>query len=177
MCSSPWRGCQAPPSSHGRCASRAISALRPLQEANSAPVSVLRSDGSSATVPASALKVGNLVILHKDQRVPADVVLLRTADRSGTCFIRTDQLDGETDWKLRCVRPLPARWVSVRRLTTVSGHRSTCMAHSVSVASTQALPSDATLFQVDAEVYGGRTRRGRGGGGEARPWSVQRAWR
>jgi len=28
-------------------------------------------------------------------------VLLRTTDKSGGVFIRTDQLDGETDWKLR----------------------------------------------------------------------------
>jgi magnesium-transporting ATPase (P-type) len=29
-------------------------------------------------------------------RVPADMVLLRTTDKSGAVFIRTDQLDGET---------------------------------------------------------------------------------
>ena len=28
-------------------------------------------------------------------------VLLRTTETTGACFIRTDQLDGETDWKLR----------------------------------------------------------------------------
>ena len=33
--------------------------------------------------------------------MPADIVLLKTSEKSGTCFIRTDQLDGETDWKLR----------------------------------------------------------------------------
>jgi len=33
--------------------------------------------------------------------VPADIVLLKTSEKSGSCFIRTDQLDGETDWKLR----------------------------------------------------------------------------
>lgn len=40
-------------------------------------------------------------MVEKDQRVPADMVLLRTSDRGGSCFVRTDQLDGETDWKLR----------------------------------------------------------------------------
>src|SRR5271170_8471582 len=47
------------------------------------------------------LKVGDLVKVHKDQRVPADIMLLRTGDGTGEAFIRTDQLDGETDWKLR----------------------------------------------------------------------------
>jgi len=37
--------------------------------------------------------------------VPADLVLLRTSEKVGTCFIRTDQLDGETDWKLRLAVP------------------------------------------------------------------------
>ena len=37
----------------------------------------------------------------QDQRVPADMVFVRTTEKSGSCFIRTDQLDGETDWKLR----------------------------------------------------------------------------
>ncbi|KAH3772807.1 hypothetical protein DPMN_174154 [Dreissena polymorpha] len=39
--------------------------------------------------------------VFQDQRVPADMVLLRTTEKTGSCFIRTDQLDGETDWKLR----------------------------------------------------------------------------
>ncbi|VEL16768.1 unnamed protein product, partial [Protopolystoma xenopodis] len=49
--------------------------------------------------------VGDIICIDKDQRVPADVVLLWTSDRQGTCFIRTDQLDGETDWKLRQAIP------------------------------------------------------------------------
>ena len=39
--------------------------------------------------------------LQKFSQVPADVILLRTTEKTGSCFIRTDQLDGETDWKLR----------------------------------------------------------------------------
>jgi hypothetical protein len=31
------------------------------------------------------------------------MILLRTTEQDGTCFLRTDQLDGETDWKLRLV--------------------------------------------------------------------------
>lgn len=47
------------------------------------------------------LKVGDLVRLHKDRRIPADMVLIQSSDASGEAFIKTDQLDGETDWKLR----------------------------------------------------------------------------
>jgi len=99
--------------------------------------------------PSKDLKVGDVLVLGKDQRVPADVVILKsfvtetvngedvdsdavvitdpedalveeaatgqqldndttTADPSGggEAFIRTDQLDGETDWKLRLAVPL-----------------------------------------------------------------------
>jgi phospholipid-translocating ATPase len=76
------------------------------------------------TVPSSKLRVGDFVILEKNQRVPADCVLLHASDRSGTCFVRTDQLDGETDWKLR-----------------------------VAIEATQALENDAELLQLDAEIY------------------------
>ncbi|KAL1741990.1 hypothetical protein HDZ31DRAFT_84446 [Schizophyllum fasciatum] len=60
---------------------------------------------NTRSVPSSSLRVGDLIRLEKNQRVPADVVLLHTSDASGTCFIRTDQLDGETDWKLRVAVP------------------------------------------------------------------------
>lgn len=115
------------------------------------------------TKPSRDLKVGDVIVLEKDQRVPADVVILKSfsaetassgsleeaplapqpGDASlvdmgenasapdpvqqaraaegkslvntttssdpgsgGEAFIRTDQLDGETDWKLRLAAPI-----------------------------------------------------------------------
>lgn len=84
----------------------------------------LNSSARARSVPSSSLRVGDLVRLEKNQRVPADMVLLHTSDASGTCFIRTDQLDGETDWKLR-----------------------------VAVPECQKLSAD-DIIQLDAEVYG-----------------------
>lgn len=52
-------------------------------------------------VPLKNLKVGDLVRLYKDRRIPADMVLIQSSDANGDAFIKTDQLDGETDWKLR----------------------------------------------------------------------------
>ena len=75
-------------------------------------------------VPASELGVGDLVQIESKQRVPADMVLLRTTNRNGASFIKTDQLDGETDWKLR---------------------------HAV--AFTQALSSDNDLLALDGRLY------------------------
>uniref|UniRef100_A0A671MBL2 Phospholipid-transporting ATPase n=1 Tax=Sinocyclocheilus anshuiensis TaxID=1608454 RepID=A0A671MBL2_9TELE len=59
-----------------------------------------------------------------NQRIPADMIFLRTSEKTGSCFIRTDQLDGETDWKLR-----------------------------ITVACTQRLPALGDLFSVSAYVY------------------------
>jgi phospholipid-translocating ATPase len=75
------------------------------------------------TKPSKDLKVGDIVKLSKNQRVPADLVILKSVsadaqaldlddltteedNNSGEAFIRTDQLDGETDWKLRLASPL-----------------------------------------------------------------------
>uniref|UniRef100_A0A8D8VQQ7 Phospholipid-transporting ATPase n=1 Tax=Cacopsylla melanoneura TaxID=428564 RepID=A0A8D8VQQ7_9HEMI len=90
------------------------------------------SDGECRTelVAASKLKVGDLIYVEKDQRVPADIVLLRTTEKSGACFVRTDQLDGETDWKLR-----------------------------IAVVETQKLDCDARLFDIHATMYAEKPQR------------------
>lgn len=54
-------------------------------------------------IAACKIEVGHIIQIQANQRVPADVIFLRTTDVAGSCFIRTDQLDGETDWKLRSV--------------------------------------------------------------------------
>ncbi|CAF0724837.1 unnamed protein product [Rotaria sp. Silwood1] len=76
------------------------------KELNSQMYTLLCANGRRKKVPSSQLQVSDVIIIQKNQRVPADVVLLQTSDKSGTCFIRTDQLDGETDWKLRIAAPM-----------------------------------------------------------------------
>lgn len=56
---------------------------------------------SNSPIMAKDLNIGDIVTIHKDQRVPADLILLQSSEKSGESFIKTDQLDGETDWKLR----------------------------------------------------------------------------
>ncbi|SCU78365.1 LADA_0A05292g1_1 [Lachancea dasiensis] len=60
----------------------------------------------SHLVPSKDLKVGDLIKIGKGARAPADLVLLQSSEASGENFIKTDQLDGETDWKLRIACPL-----------------------------------------------------------------------
>ena len=48
------------------------------------------------------IRVGDIIKVNQNERLPADLMLLYTTqEESGNIFIRTDQLDGETDWKLR----------------------------------------------------------------------------
>ncbi|KRZ40142.1 putative phospholipid-transporting ATPase IIB, partial [Trichinella pseudospiralis] len=62
--------------------------------------------GGREEVKSSQLVVGDIINVYKNQRIPADIVLIRTLEKTGTCFVRTDQFDGETDWKLRIACPL-----------------------------------------------------------------------
>uniref|UniRef100_A0A3Q2XR57 Phospholipid-transporting ATPase n=1 Tax=Hippocampus comes TaxID=109280 RepID=A0A3Q2XR57_HIPCM len=93
------------------------------KEVNSQIYSKLSTRGTTK-IKSSNIQVGDLIIVEKNQRVPADMIFLRTSERNGSCFLRTDQLDGETDWKLR----LP-------------------------VACTQRLPTAADLLQIRSYVY------------------------
>lgn len=68
---------------------------------NREPFTKLERGGRLVSIPASSIKVGDLLVLTRNQRIPADCVLLHTTESSCTTFVRTDQLDGETDWKLR----------------------------------------------------------------------------
>lgn len=75
------------------------------RESNGQLFKKLTIDGS-IMIPSSDICIGDVIELEKNQRVPADMILLRTLDRTGTVFIRTDQLDGEIDWKVRVAIPM-----------------------------------------------------------------------
>ncbi|XP_013389080.1 probable phospholipid-transporting ATPase IIB [Lingula anatina] len=93
------------------------------QEMNSQKYQRLTRTGIESA-PSSDIRVGDIIIVEKNQRVPADLILLRTTEKTGACFIRTDQLDGETDWKLR-----------------------------LAVPGTQKLPSDEDLHEITGQAY------------------------
>ena len=78
------------------------------KKTNSTLVQVLNlnysgTDAVRSNKQSSELEIGDIIVLTKDSRVPADIVVLKTFNESkeNQSFIRTDQLDGETDWKLR----------------------------------------------------------------------------
>ncbi|SCU87370.1 LAFA_0E06326g1_1 [Lachancea sp. 'fantastica'] len=47
------------------------------------------------------VKVGDIVRVHNDDEIPADIVLLSSSDADGGCYLETKNLDGETNLKVR----------------------------------------------------------------------------
>jgi phospholipid-translocating ATPase len=123
------------------------------REVNSQKYKKLIPDQLPQLVPSSKLKVGDIIIVEKDERVPADLVLLRTSDKSGAVFVRTDQLDGELRVRILQLTGLnnsrtPGFWWS---LSICSGE--TDWKLRLAVSATQKLVSDSELFNIGASIY------------------------
>lgn len=81
----------------------------------------LKKDGTFKKVNGANIKVGDIIKVYQNERIPADMVLLQTTEKSGSVFIRTDQLDGETDWKLRKAVGMTQNLPIHQRLAEYSG--------------------------------------------------------
>lgn len=67
-------------------------------EENSRKILVLREEGFKRTTW-NQLLVGDIIKLNENEYFPADVLILRTSEPKGQCFIETKNLDGETNLK------------------------------------------------------------------------------
>jgi phospholipid-translocating ATPase len=68
------------------------------------------------------IQIGDMIEINQNERIPADMVIFKTFDESGTVFIRTDQLDGETDWKLRKAPSLSQSLPTLESLFELKGN-------------------------------------------------------
>lgn len=48
-----------------------------------------------------SVRVGDIVRVHNNDEIPADIILLSTSDSDGACYVETKNLDGETNLKVR----------------------------------------------------------------------------
>merc|ERR1712066_818992 len=51
------------------------------------------------------IRVGDIILLRLNDVIPADLLLLKSSDKKGICFIETANIDGETNLKQRRVVP------------------------------------------------------------------------
>lgn len=50
----------------------------------------LKKDGTFKNISAADIRVGDIIKLNQNERVPADMILLHTTEKSGSIFLRTD---------------------------------------------------------------------------------------
>jgi phospholipid-translocating P-type ATPase (flippase) len=72
---------------------------------NERAFAVVQPNGRVQHVRAAQIRVGQLVLVRRDDEVPCDLLLVRTSEDEGlgmgTCYVQTTNLDGEADLKLR----------------------------------------------------------------------------
>ncbi|ALC48589.1 CG9981 [Drosophila busckii] len=74
---------------------------------NRSPVTIIR-NGVESIIQSQNVAAGDLIVVERDCDVPCDLVLLRSTDPHGKCFITTANLDGESNLKTLMVpRDLP----------------------------------------------------------------------
>mmetsp|Transcript_33556 Transcript_33556/g.84499 ORF Transcript_33556/g.84499 Transcript_33556/m.84499 type:complete len:1400 (-) Transcript_33556:257-4456(-) len=68
---------------------------------NTAVTHVLNPDGNLSDVRWEDVKVGDIVKVEDNELIPADLLCLNVALPDGVCFIKTTNLDGESNLKIR----------------------------------------------------------------------------
>jgi phospholipid-translocating ATPase len=57
--------------------------------------------GVKMSIESQDISVGDLIYMESNNEAPCDLVILKTSDETGGCYIQTANLDGETDYKSR----------------------------------------------------------------------------
>ncbi|AEO56553.1 hypothetical protein MYCTH_2301640 [Thermothelomyces thermophilus ATCC 42464] len=107
------------PRSDGRASPGFFRRGKPVRDAGT-QVTELESVGSSEDAESGQwtkiewqdLRVGDIIRLHRDEDVPADIILLHATGPNGVAFIETMALDGETNLKTKQACPLLAKHCS-----------------------------------------------------------------
>jgi phospholipid-transporting ATPase len=75
-----------------------INRFRSDREVNNRPATIIRG-GVRTESHWKNIKTGDIVCLHNNDAIPADLVILSTSDVEGNCFVETAAIDGETNLK------------------------------------------------------------------------------
>ncbi|EEA07554.1 phospholipid-translocating P-type ATPase, flippase family protein [Cryptosporidium muris RN66] len=90
------------------------------KECNNKKYKIITSSGVKE-VKSCKIEVGNIIEVNTNDRIPADILFLRTNDPTGTVFVRTDQLDGETDWKVKRALGITQHFENIDNIFQLNG--------------------------------------------------------
>mmetsp|Transcript_8499 Transcript_8499/g.24371 ORF Transcript_8499/g.24371 Transcript_8499/m.24371 type:complete len:1512 (+) Transcript_8499:120-4655(+) len=75
------------------------------RKTNTSTTRVLKQNGSQEDVLWEDVVVGDIVVVKDDELIPADILCLHVPMKEGVCYIKTTNLDGESNLKIK--RPVP----------------------------------------------------------------------
>ncbi|KNE59459.1 phospholipid-translocating P-type ATPase, flippase [Allomyces macrogynus ATCC 38327] len=108
-----WTNVNVPPPTWRTRMVRAITApVRGLVSGAAEPVLAANTSATPewATTKWKHVQVGDLVRLHNNESVPADIAILSTSELDSMCYVETKSLDGETNLKIRR-GPTETAWI------------------------------------------------------------------
>lgn len=83
--------------------------------------------GELIPIKSKDIRPGDVLKICKNDKIPADVVLLSTSMDEGACFVETSELDGETNLKRKAALTLSAGWTQVEQVSRIVGKITTEM--------------------------------------------------
>ncbi|KAF9548539.1 hypothetical protein EC957_006093 [Mortierella hygrophila] len=88
---------------------------------------ILVKQGELIPIKSKDIRPGDVLKICKNDKIPADVVLLSTSMDEGACFVETSELDGETNLKRKAALTLSAGWTQVDQVSHIVGKITTEM--------------------------------------------------
>ncbi|KAG0027464.1 hypothetical protein BGZ81_005534 [Podila clonocystis] len=96
------------------------------KRSNGLPCTLVK-NGELIPIKSKDVRPGDVLKICKNDKIPADVVLLSTSMDEGACFVETSELDGETNLKRKTALSLTADLTHVEQVSEVTGKITTEM--------------------------------------------------